>query len=238
MVLDYRLILTQQLELMLKQARDISVEDLASEIQRIGFACTMCGGCCRRSGGDNCVFLTTVDVEYLEGNSQMDQVAIPMLADGINYSSRSYLGCGSDDALSPDVDQEGNIHTFGWMLPRNSNGDCRFLQGSLNTGKCGIYEIRPMLCRTYPFYMDEGQLLISECEGLGCAISWSDSLKMASNVLHRYVEELEDTLLTYKMFDDVELYPGAPASVEQENGMVNVIVHDARGAHRVSMRIE
>ena len=61
---------------------------------------------------------------------------------------------------------------------------------------------------------------------------------MASNVLQRHVAELEDALLTYEMFDDVELYPCTPALLERENGMVNVIVHDARGAHQVSMRID
>ncbi len=98
--------------------------------------------------------------------------------------------------------------------------------------------MRPMLCRTYPFYMDEGQLLTSKCEGLGRAISWDDSLKMADDVLQRYVAELEDALLTYERYEDVELYPCAPTSVQRDRGMVNVIVHDARGAHRVSIRIK
>ncbi|MEA1985123.1 MAG: YkgJ family cysteine cluster protein [Euryarchaeota archaeon] len=225
---------------MLKQARKISAEDVASEIRRIGFACTMCGGCCRHNEGDNRVLLTTVDIDDLENNSQYarERVATPMLPEGLNLSSQGSLGRVSDDARSLDIDPEGNIHTFGWMLPRKSNGDCRFLQGSFHTGKCRVYEMRPMLCRTYPFYMDEGQLLTSKCEGLGRAISWDDSLKMAADVLQRHVAELEDALLTYERFEDVELYPCAPASVQRERGMVNVIVHDARGAHFVSIRIE
>ncbi len=76
---------------MLEQARDFSAEDVASEIRRIGFACTMCGGCCRHSEGDNRVLLTTVDIDDLKGNSHyaMDRVATPMLPEGINIFSQS-----------------------------------------------------------------------------------------------------------------------------------------------------
>jgi Fe-S-cluster containining protein len=51
---------------------------------------------------------------------------------------------------------------------KKNNGDCIFLDGN----RCKIYSHRPLLCRTYPFYIElrEGSLIINvdeKCSGLG-----------------------------------------------------------------------
>ena len=65
-------------------------------------------------------------------------------------------------------------HTFvdedGWRQLRFAEGRCTFLSPD---GRCGIYEVRPVQCRTFPFwpeFMDGGEWTdeVRElCEGIG-----------------------------------------------------------------------
>ncbi|MCL2141801.1 MAG: YkgJ family cysteine cluster protein, partial [Methanimicrococcus sp.] len=76
--------------------------------------------------------------------------------------------------LKDQIDEVGRIHTFGRMLRRKENGACFFLDES--TKKCKIYEVRPGLCRTYPFYPDGAGILECECCGFGSAAKTNISL--------------------------------------------------------------
>ncbi len=140
--------------------------------------------------------------------------------------------------LKEDVDSEGNIHAFGWMLRRKRNGDCVFLgQG---TNRCRIYSVRPMLCRTYPFYLEDLKLYTCECEGLGNLISWEESLKLAGDLLTRYLAELEDMLAVYEKFENFEK-EGKGLELARENmekGKCTYIVHDSSGVSKISVKIQ
>ncbi|MDD2340805.1 MAG: YkgJ family cysteine cluster protein [Methanosarcina sp.] len=137
------------------------------------------------------------------------------------------------ESLQEYIDSEGKIHAFGWILRRKRNGDCIFLER--DTHKCRVYPVRPMLCSTYPFYIEELRLQICECEGLRYPISAEDSRKLAENLLLRYVSELEDTCAVYEKFMDfrreekgLEL-----AKTSLENGTCAYIVHDSNGINEV-----
>jgi Fe-S-cluster containining protein len=137
------------------------------------------------------------------------------------------------ESLQECIDSEGKIHAFGWILRRKRNGDCIFLER--DTHKCRIYPVRPMLCSTYPFYIEGLRLQTCECEGLRYPISAEDSRKLAEDLLLRYVSELEDTLGTYENFVDfrrermgIEL-----AKKSMEDGVCTCIVHDSRGSTEV-----
>jgi len=89
------------------------------------FTCTECGNCC--TGEPGYVWLTREEIrriaEFLERDDE-------------------WLG---DDQL--------RRIGFRYSLTEKSNGDCIFLQ-STGGGKrvCSIYPVRPLQCRTWPFW--------------------------------------------------------------------------------------
>ncbi|MFY1111365.1 MAG: YkgJ family cysteine cluster protein [Methanosarcinaceae archaeon] len=141
------------------------------------------------------------------------------------------------ELLEEDVDSEGNIHAFGWMLRRKRNGDCVFLEQGAN--RCRIYPVRPMLCRTYPFYMEDLKLYTCECEGLGCPISREEGLKLAEDLLSRYLSELEDMLAVYEKFENFEKDGGGLelAKKNAAKGAFAFIVHDSSGVSKIPWKI-
>ena len=137
------------------------------------------------------------------------------------------------ELLQENIDYEGNIHAFGWILRRKKNGTASFLKKERD--RCRVYPVRPMLCRTYPFYIEELKLHTCECEGLGYPISAEDSRKLAENLLFRYISELEDMLAMYEKYVDfrrgekgLEL-----AKKSLEKGTCTYIVHDSTGITKI-----
>ncbi|MHC1755021.1 MAG: YkgJ family cysteine cluster protein [Methanosarcina sp.] len=137
------------------------------------------------------------------------------------------------ELLKEDIDSEGNIHAFGWMLRRKRNGDCIFLEK--DTNRCRVYPVRPMLCSTYPFYIEGLKLYTCECEGLGHPISAKESRKLTESLLSRYISELEDTLAMYEKYEDFERGEKGPeiARNDLEKGTCVYIVHDSRGITKI-----
>ncbi|MDW7731573.1 MAG: YkgJ family cysteine cluster protein [Methanolobus sp.] len=231
-------LLIQDLAEELETAEKISIEEIASEIRNIGFSCNMCGKCCRKEHGDNTVVVSPEEIESICNNNRLEhsRVAMPFTTDvpGILPDER-YLEDNRDL-----IDTDGNIHTFGWKLLRKRNGDCSFIPDKVAGNRCGIYDVRPMLCSTYPFYMESGKLKTSECEGLGQQIPHEDSLKLAAEVIFRYIAEIEETIRLYK------IYEGFEQGTENLNkaldnireGIINYIVHDSKGSHRTELKNE
>jgi len=126
-----------------------------------------------------------------------------------------------------EVDVHGNFHTLEWRL-RKAGPSCRFYNGC----GCLVYEVRPLLCSTYPFYLDleDGLLRSSECKGLGKEISPEDSLELARNLKKRCIFDLEEALLLVKKYEDFERGYGN----ELHSGFW--IIHDSEGAHRIAKR--
>jgi Fe-S-cluster containining protein len=91
------------------------------------FACTQCGNCC--SGGPGYVWLTEGDMERIA----------------------DYLHISFDEFTRTYVRRIGNRYS----LTEKYNYDCTFLtrDGQGKTG-CMIYPVRPMQCKTWPFWED------------------------------------------------------------------------------------
>lgn len=136
--------------------------------------------------------------------------------------------------LLEDIDSEGNIHAFGWILRRKRNGDCIFLQE--NSNKCRIYPSRPMLCSTYPFFIEDLSLKICECEGVSHPISVKDSVELAKLLVFRFISELEDTLTLYEKFTNFEKDKTGPelAKNSLKKGICSYVVHDSTGNNKIS----
>ena len=93
----------------------------------VRFECTQCGNCC--TGEPGYVWVTRQDIRRIA----------------------AFLG--RDDAwLSPD--QVRRIG-FKYSLTELANGDCVFLTTTKQGQRvCGIYSVRPLQCRTWPFWTE------------------------------------------------------------------------------------
>ncbi|GFO96219.1 hypothetical protein ig2599ANME_0407 [groundwater metagenome] len=187
-----------QLKKSLSKAAMIDESAIADKIISIGYKCLRCTRCCMEDYGDNTVSIFPFEIRRISEKTglKMEDIAVP--------------------APSEDRDAAGNIHTFEWVLKKNR--DCTFL----DKGLCKIYECRPYICRTYPFYLLEGRLMFSECDGLGNGISDEDALKIAALLKERYIAEIRESIALLEKFRGFK--PG---------GMGNICIHDSEGEHWV-----
>lgn len=88
------------------------------------FSCTACGECCKAHGEYSYVYLTTPE--------------IAPLAAALKISEEAFL--------ETYCEQERD-----WVVLRAQDPACPFLQ---DDGRCGVYEARPMQCRTWPFWQE------------------------------------------------------------------------------------
>ena len=204
------------LESELERARDLSVEELADAIERIGFECTRCGACCKADADDPhtaTVFPDEVRVLREAGDGDYDwrDVARPM-----PYG----------------LDDDGAGETFEWALQTTDCGDCRFYAEDDGVGRCTVHDDRPLICRTYPFSVAlggtgqpmgeavdrEGLVRAHECEGLGHEIDRESALDLARALKERAIREIREAIDVRESYE--------PVTEEQ------TVVHDSEGAKR------
>lgn len=120
------------------------LQQLHTGIREAAFSCIRCGTCCQETEpGSNLVLVSPDEVRRIMNATSLsfDEIAEPY----------------------PDTIREGEKeYTLGWAVRREGNR-CRFFI----SGLCEIYNSRPWICRTYPFMLDNGNLLISPCNGIG-----------------------------------------------------------------------
>lgn len=133
------------------------------------FECVRCGHCCRGFFGDNAVYVRhdeILDICKKTGLRKRD-FTDPLLPD--LYESGSFKDPAKIiEAVCDQIDENGIIHTPGWMLKRRKTGDCIFYYENEQNNKnmCRIYSVRPDLCRTYPFYTENEKTSVCFCEGI------------------------------------------------------------------------
>ncbi len=180
----------------LDKALKIQEEKLAGRIKAIGFKCKKCAQCCKAQYGDNTVIVFPSEINKISEKT----------------------GLSRDDFVMPtpseDRDSGGNIHTFEWVLKKNC--DCIFLKNDL----CKIYDCRPYICSTYPFYIVNGTLEISGCIGIGGNISTQECLMLAALLKERYINEIRESIALLERFNGFN-----------PDGSGNVCVHDSEGEH-------
>ncbi|MDR0768056.1 MAG: YkgJ family cysteine cluster protein [Methanosarcinales archaeon] len=151
----------------MKQLFSGKQKSILKTIEDACFSCLRCGKCCERAEDDNSVYILPEEIKRIEtrGFSKKEFI-LPLLPDFYEANEMFQSSALIDmlRSLSEQTDEDGRIHTFGWMLQRNKDGSCIFLDAA--SKKCMIYDIRPALCRTYPFYMDESGVSKCECEGI------------------------------------------------------------------------
>jgi len=143
------------------------------DIRKSGFSCARCGWCCREN------FSIRITEDILRPSN-----AISIFPDDIRRIMKG-TGMKWDEVAHPDIysclSNDDNIWAIGWILRRNDDGECFCYRD----GACTIYEFRPMICRCYPFFMDEGSVEVMHCEGLGKEMAREKAEEMA-RMLKRY----------------------------------------------------
>ncbi|HJJ48748.1 MAG TPA: YkgJ family cysteine cluster protein [Methanocorpusculum sp.] len=171
---------------------------LEDDLKKSGFACRMCAKCC--SGPDNEVMVSP------------DEVDVLIQASGLSFAEIA--------EPYPEWFQKkgGGRFTLGWILKRGQDGSCMFLKD----GRCLVYQARPHICRTYPFMLNRGELIISECEGCGGApMSDEDAKALARALCTREEAEAAEAAKTADQYQKHCNISGA------------TIIYDSRGAHNI-----
>ena len=181
-------------------AEKISPTKLAAQIRKIGFHCQQCGECCQ--GEDNSVVVFPQEIRRIQ------------IATGLQWLE--VVGLPEEG----EWDKDGCFHTLEWRLKKEGES-CRFYQN----GSCSIYRARPMLCRTYPFYLDNGILQCSECRELGSQIESDEADRLAEQLILRYLIELKETIALLERYSDFERGGAGKGG--------KCIVHDSEGEHRI-----
>jgi Fe-S-cluster containining protein len=187
----------------LEETKKILIDDLASQIRAIGFECLRCGDCC--IGENNSVVVFPIEIRKI------------LAAKCIGWL----------DAVEPpsvgEWDCQGSFHTLEWRIKKES-GSCKFYAESW----CKIYQDRPMLCKTYPFYLEEGILRCSLCRGLGGKIESDEAKEIAALVKKRSITEIQEAMALLERYQDFE------RGHRSEKGAC--IVHDSEGEHRIAWK--
>lgn len=187
--------------LQLEEAESLSAGAIAREIVQIGFRCERCGDCCR--GEENSVALFPFEIRKI------------MAAAG----GEGWLDV-AEPPLEGEWDVEGNFHTLEWRL-RKPGRDCKYYSEM----GCRIYEARPILCKTYPFYLEEGRLRWSDCRGLGGEIGFEEAQKIADLLKRRQIVEIKEAIDLIRKYEDFERGEPSPYGM--------CIVHDSEGVHEI-----
>lgn len=236
-------------------------------IQNAGFSCIFCGKCCKRDEYDNSVYLLPEDISKIESlGIQREKFLLPLLPDLYNenndfiiYENQFDKNMIEEnrleenrlnelfDSLTEQTDANGRIHTFGWMLQRKKDGSCIFLDSE---NKCLIYEQRPSLCQTYPFFMDEKGIFECECAGFDSAKKTDVELtaKLLNSLLKRTLLDHKDYLLTSDVIQ--KMYPkeiSEDVKKEQsrlsfkrnlKNGFIWFAVYDGSSVYEVEVSLK
>jgi Fe-S-cluster containining protein len=121
-------------------------EDYIKIIHEVGFVCDFCGKCCTGEFNDH-VFLLDDDAQRL-----------------IRNPGREFLRPAPYFDL---CDNLGRFYVMGYALKTRPNRDCIFYID----GRCEHYEIRPLICKIYPYMLhrepdDEGNIEFRQISGL------------------------------------------------------------------------
>lgn len=190
----------KELRQWLERTKATETQDLAAGIKKMGFKCLGCGRCC--IGEDNSVVVFPFEIRRI-----------------MQYTGETWLQTVEPPAEG-EWDLHGNFHTLEWRI-RKEGASCKFYSGN----GCRIYEVRPMICRTYPFYLDNDVLRCSECLGLGIENGPHDAEIMAACLIKRCVIEIEESISLLEKYKDFE-------RGTQKKGQM-LIVHDSEGEHRI-----
>lgn len=154
------------------------IETISREIRTNGFRCRQCGACCQGEEKTSRVIVSPPEIDRI------------IEATGLE---KSEIVLPYPEFIKSD---EGGWFTFEWCL-KNEDGKCIFLA---EDERCAIYSARPWICRTYPFALNGNTITISECPGIGEAITPEEADALATCLVKRQEAEEEEENAVEKIF--------------------------------------
>ena len=170
------------------------IYDLAGKIRSIEFRCAQCGTCCRCGETDSNLVMVFPD-----------EIRSVISAWVLSWDSMAQPYPETFDH------QNGARYTMGWCLCCE-NDHCHFLKENL----CAIYEQRPWICRTYPFFLEDNELKASRCEGLGQVISEQGVTTIALHLLQRRRAEDEEEQKVRQILQHTQIPSGACVVIDSD----------------------
>ena len=172
-----------------KDIQDIAAfpeDEFTGIIREVGFECDFCGKCCTSEFNDH-VFLLDEDTSRIMDNVGRD--------------------CLRPAPYFDFCDNLGRFYVMGYALKSKQGGNCIFYNGS----RCEHYEIRPSICRIYPFMLhreedEQGNIGFRQVSGL--------------DEHGTYHNDIDDKTCR-DIFDDVTKYE--TAFLKQKIGFLNLI---------------
>jgi Fe-S-cluster containining protein len=107
------------------------------------FECTRCSNCCKTHGDYSFVYMVDLEVAQIAG----------------------YLGLEEEEFRLKYCSKDQ-----GWTVINPGHATCPFLT---EEGGCGVYPVRPMQCRTWPFWAENlkpevwAEAVVKTCPGIG-----------------------------------------------------------------------
>ena len=167
---------------------------IVSAVRQAGFSCRRCGACCVGDSLDPAVVLVS-------------PAEVRRIVETTGLSRDAIVG------PYPETIESGTGGTFtvAWRL-LHRNGRCIFLcdQG------CRIYEVRPWICRTFPFALDRERLTVSSCPGTGCAIGPAAASEIARDLVSRQEAEAAEEEGVRRNLAASHIPPGVFAVIDSE----------------------
>jgi Fe-S-cluster containining protein len=113
----------------------------------------------------------------------------------------------------PEMICDGDrTYTIGWII-RRVGDRCIFLDKTT----CTIYEHRPWICKTYPFALDQNELQVHPCTGLGTRhIPLDDAEKLALALTCRSAYEHEQDEKILFILRTQTIPPDRPVVIDAE----------------------
>ncbi len=112
--------------------------------EELRFICTRCGNCC--TDKDTIVNLTYLDILRLQTGLKIDLKETLEIIGFYVFNNKLSKGTLEKMVVFPIETEKGLAFTG---LLKNDLSECYFYEKK--NAKCLIYQIRPMLCRTFPF---------------------------------------------------------------------------------------
>jgi Fe-S-cluster containining protein len=222
-------------------------KNILKTIEDACFSCLRCGKCCERTEDDNSVYILPEEIEKIETKGFLkNDFILPLLPDFYETNEMFQNSAFIDmlQSLSDQTDESGRIHTFGWMLQRNKDGSCIFLESE--SKKCMVYDVRPALCRTYPFFMDENGVSKCECEGIGSvgrtelnlAKEMAEALqsRMLSDQVN-YIQTSAEIKNVYEKFTFNSEAGQAAFEERLKKNIVCFVIYDGTGVYTAELQI-
>lgn len=158
-------------------------------VREVGFECDFCGKCCTSEFNDH-VFLLDDDTERI-----------------IEHAGREFLRPAPYFDL---CDNLGRFYVMGYALKTKPNGECIFYKG----GKCEHYEIRPSICKIFPYMLhrepdEDGNIEFRQIGGLNLHGSYHNEISdESSNEILKSVKDYESGFLRQKLgfIKEIERY--------------------------------